>query len=85
MLKSNADQRLDIPLDAKGERLLKEVRQRLDEMLAARTGTALSVAHPRLKAAIDELAKHRYAQIGVTEPLPTGKKIIHRTAEKSNN
>ncbi len=59
------------PLDAKGEKLLQAVQQRLDEMLAANTGTALSVAHPRLRDAVDQLAKHRYSQIGVLEPQGT--------------
>ncbi len=56
------------PLDAKGDKLLKRVQQLLDELLAANTGTALSVAHPRLVAAVDELANHRYSQLGAMEP-----------------
>jgi hypothetical protein len=59
---------IDPPLDAKGKKLLKKVQELLDAMLAANTGTALSVAHPALVQAIDELARHRYAQIGVMEP-----------------
>ncbi len=66
MAKTNA-----IPLDAKSEKLLKQVNQLLDELLAASNGTALSVAHPRLRDAIDALATHRYSQIGVTEPTGT--------------
>jgi hypothetical protein len=56
------------PLDAKGQKLLKRAQQLLDEMLAANTGTALSVAHPRLVETVNELAMHRYAQIGIMEP-----------------
>ena len=78
-----ADRR--IALDSKGEKLLKQVQRALDDMLDASTGTALSVAHPRLLDAVDQLAKHRYSQIGVSEPLPRGKQIIHTTGEKSNN
>ncbi len=74
-----------IPLDSKGEKLLKQVQKALDTMLAANTGTALSVAHPRVLDAINELSKHRYSQIGASEPLPRGGHIIHTTADKSNN
>ncbi len=63
MVKTNT-----IPLDAQSQKLLKQVNQLLDELLAAANGTTLSVAHPRLRDAIDALAKHRYAQIGVSEP-----------------
>ena len=56
------------PLDDKGKKLLKKVQDLLDNMLAASSGTALSVAHPAVVQAIDELAKHRFAQIGVMEP-----------------
>lgn len=59
------------PLDAKGEKLLKQINQWLEELLTSDTGTSLSVAQPRLKAAIDELAKHRYAQLGTLEPHGT--------------
>ena len=59
------------PLDTRGQKLLKRVQQLLDELLAANSGTALSVAHPRLVEAVDELARHRYAQIGNMEPQPT--------------
>ncbi len=58
------------PLDAKAEALLKRVETLLDEMLAANTGTTLGVAHPRLLAAVDELARYRYRQIGAMEPQP---------------
>ena len=58
------------PLDAKAVTLLKQVQKSLDELLAANTGTALGVAHPRLVAAVDELAKYRYRQIGAMEPQP---------------
>jgi hypothetical protein len=56
------------PLDDKGRKLLKKVQELLDAMLASSSGTALSVAQPSLVQAIDELARHRYAQIGVMEP-----------------
>ena len=59
---------LNPPLDNKGKRLLKKAQELLDAMLAASSGTALSVAQPALIHAIDELARHRYAQIGVMEP-----------------
>ena len=59
---------IDPPLDDKGKKLLKKVQELLDAMVAANTGTALSVAQPALVHAIDELARHRYAQIGVMEP-----------------
>jgi hypothetical protein len=59
------------PLDGKGEKLMKEVQTLLDAMLSANTGTSLSVAHPRVLAAIDALAKYRYAQIGAMEPQAT--------------
>ncbi|MEP7199870.1 MAG: hypothetical protein ABI874_08645 [Chloroflexota bacterium] len=58
-------------LDAKSEKLLKQVNKLLDDLLTADSGTALSVAHPRLKAAIDELANHRYALLGNVEPHGT--------------
>ncbi len=74
-----------IALDSKAEKLLKQVQQALDEMLDASTGTALSVAHPRVVEAVNQLAKHRYSQIGVSEPLPRGRHVVHTTAEKSNN
>ena len=57
------------PLDAKGEKLLKEIQAQFDALLIASTGTALSVAQPRLVAAVEALANHRYAQIGAMEPL----------------
>lgn len=57
------------PLDAKGQELLKRVESLLDEMLASDTGTLLGVTRPRLITAVDELAKHRYRQIGTMEPL----------------
>ena len=74
-----------IPLDSKGEKLFQQVAKALDDLIAATTGTALSVAQPRVIQAVDQLAKHRYSQIGVSEPLPTGKRFVHTTAEKSNN
>jgi len=55
-------------LDDKGKKLLIKVQELLDALLAASSGTALSVAQPALVQAIDELARHRYAQIGVMEP-----------------
>ncbi len=59
------------PLDAQSEKLLKQIHQLLDELLAANTDTALSVVRPRLRAAVDRLAQYRYAQIGVMEPRGT--------------
>lgn len=59
---------LNPPLDDKGKKLLKKAQDLLDTMLAASSGTALSVAQPALVQAIDQLARHRYAQIGVMEP-----------------
>ncbi len=58
------------PLDAQAEKLLKQVNQALETMLAATSGTALSVAHPRLKEAVDALAKYRYRQIGAQDAQP---------------
>lgn len=58
------------PLDAQAEKLLKQVNQALEGMLAATSGTELSVAHPRLKSAVDALAKYRYRQIGAIDALP---------------
>jgi hypothetical protein len=55
-------------LDGKAEKLLKRTQELLDTMLAADTGTKLADAHTHLIAAIDELARHRYAQIGSIEP-----------------
>jgi len=61
------------PLDAQAEKLLKQVQKALDEMLAASSGSALGVAHPRLKDAVDALARYRYRQIGAIDAVP-GKK-----------
>ena len=59
---------LDPPLDDKGKKLMIKVQRLLDALLGADSGTALSVAQPALVQAIDELARHRYSQIGVMEP-----------------
>ena len=59
---------LNPPLDDKGKKLLKKAQDLLDAMLAANSGTALAVAQPAVEQAIRELAKHRYAQIGVMDP-----------------
>ena len=56
------------PLDKKGEKLLKDVEAKLDVFLTSANGTTLADSHAKLIAALDVLAKHRYAQFGLMEP-----------------
>jgi hypothetical protein len=59
------------PLDKKGEKLLKDVQAQFDAFLTSGNGTTLADSHAKLIAALDVLAKHRYAQFGVMEPQAT--------------
>jgi len=59
------------PLDKKGEKLLKSAESQLDAFLTAGNGTTLADTHAHLLAALDMLAKHRYAQFGNMEPQAT--------------
>ncbi len=61
------------PLDTQAEKLLKQVNQAFDVLLAASSGTALGAADRRLKLALDDLVKYRYREIGAIEPQPAKK------------
>ena len=59
------------PLDKKGEKLLKDAQAQFDAFLTSGNGTTLADSHAKLIAALDVLAKYRYAQFGVMEPQAT--------------